>query len=586
MRRILLLMVLTAVMLLPLTATTQNHASAPTTGAAMSGFRPLTDERLMRAHEESDNWAVYRRTSDQWAFSPLKQVTPENISRLTLAWSANLRPVRNEQEPLVIDGVMFVLHGDAEALDARTGESIWKFRDVEPAPARSLSVYQDRVIFPAHDTRVIGLEARSGRKLWEVQTFPDDVKLTEDYIRNHQWSAGPQVGNGKAFLGAQCMFRTVPCYVAGIDVKAGKLLWRRKGVASSSDPADVQATWEVPVEKRYKGSFWGTGSFDPKTNVTYWGVASATPYPEVLRGGHGDNKWTNSTLAIDTNTGRLKWAFQHLPRDNWDLDNSSGGRIFRDNQRVQPDAGLKWFNPAIKNGATRNVIYSMGKPGIVWALDRDTGEFLWASETLYQDIYKHIDGKGKVTLNEEKIPTRIGQTVDICPSFTGGGNWQFMAYSPLNNALLITEKQICSTLTVDDKNPIGYATKTRPMPGTDGNVGRLVAVDASSGKVLWSNDHSAELYSTMTTAGGLLFVAGSDRNFRAFDVRTGNKLWEIELKGPARGNPISYAVDGRQYIAIVAGGVGGMPALAPSGNLILMALALQDQERRKAPNTR
>jgi alcohol dehydrogenase (cytochrome c) len=501
--------------------------------AQMERFRPVTDERLANAHKEPENWFVFRRTWDQWGDSPLREITRDNVHQLRLVWSSGMNPGRNQQEPVVVDGIMFLIHpmSEIEALDARTGESIWRFRDKAAADARqsgaqgrsrSLAVYRDKVIFGTGDTRVIALDARTGKKVWEVDTL--DPGLTRKY---YDFSAGPAVGNGKVFIGNACEAAArPPCYVVGIDVETGKLVWRREAVAGAGDPAEAQASWGgVPKEGRLKASFWGTGSYDPKLNLTYWGSASASPYPEILKGtGKGEIKWTNSTLALKADTGEIAWAFQHLPRDNWDADHVAE-RTYVDGLRVQPDPQhVKWFNPDVAKGQTRDVLWAIGKIGVLWALDRKTGEFLWAKETIYQEYYLNIDGKGRATLNEAKIPKKVGEQVDICPGMRGGVLWQSRSYSPLTNALYLSVHQTCSSFKIVPTDSGLDWSKMYHMPGTNEQTGRLLAIDATSGKTLWSYQQRAPIWSVLTTAGGVLFVGDNYRNLMAFDQRTGKKL--------------------------------------------------------------
>ena len=557
--------------------------------AQIDKLRPVTDERLRASRNEPENWFLFRRTWDQWGHSPLAQINRDTVRQLTLAWSAGMNRGRNEQEPLVVDGILFLIHpqSEVEALDARTGDPIWSFRDEVPADAgpgrsRSLVVYGDKVIFGTGDTRVIALNAKTGRKVWVV-----DTTETRPARGGPEFSSGPTVASGKVFIGSTCSVGTRhPCYVSGIDVETGKLLWRRQAIAGPDDSPDARASWgTVAPEDRHKASFWGTGSYDPKLNLTYWGSASASPYPEILRGtGTGDVKWTNSTLAINADTGKLAWAFQHLPRDNWDADHM-GERMYVDGLRVQPDPNaLKWYNPDLRNGQVRNVIWAIGKPGVLWALDRETGEFLWAKETVSQEYYLNIDGRGHVTLNEAKIPKEIGQEFTMCPGMRGGVLWQSKSYSPLTNTLFLTVHQACSEYKVVKSDSGLEWSKLFHMPGSDGKVGRLIAVDASTGKTVWSYEQRAPMWSVLTTGGGLVFVGDNYRLLLAFDQRTGEKLWEIALSGPVMGNPISYAVAGRQYIAVTVGGGGAggphmniqlTPELRPhTGSNALMVFAL------------
>ena len=558
--------------------------------AQMDGFRPVTDERLINANNEPENWFTFRRTLDQWGYSPLDQINRDNINDLQLAWSRGMNPGRNQQEPLVVDGIMFLIHpqSEVEALDARSGEPIWSFDD-EPAAdvrnqgrSRSLAVYRDMVIFGTGDTRVIALDARTGRKVWEVDTLPSNPSPG-----GYDFSAGPIAANGKVYMGTACgSGPRPPCYVVGIDVETGQVLWRREAVAGPKDPPEHQASWgDVAYEDRHKASFWVTGSYDPKLDLTYWGSASASPYPEILKGtGDGDLSWTNSTLAIRGDTGELAWAFQHLPRDNWDADHM-GERIYVDGLRVQPDSNdLKWYNPDLLDGQLRDVLWAIGKPGVLWALDRETGEFLWAKETVYQEYYQDIDARGRVTINEAKIPKEVGEEIRICPGMRGGSLWQNASYSPLTNALYLSVHQTCNVFRIVPTASGVDWTQLFHMPESQGQVGRLIAVDASTGKLLWSYLQRAPMWSTLTTSGGLVFVGDNYRNLMVFDQRTGDKVWEIPLSGPVMGNPVSFAVDGRQYIAVGVGGGGQggphmnrelTPELHPRvGSNVLMVFAL------------
>ena len=567
-----------------------SDAASTSVRAQSDGFVPVTDERLIKAHDEPENWLMFRRTLDQWGYSPLEQINRDNVHDLQLVWSRGMNSGRNQQETLVVDGIMFLIHpqSEVEALDARSGEPIWSFQDEPPADvrnrgrSRSLAVYQDKVIFGTGDTRVIALEARSGRKIWEVDTLPSNPSPG-----GHDFSAGPIAVNGKVFIGNACTAGPLlPCYVAGIDVETGKVLWKREAIAGPADPAEAQASWgAVAYENRHKASFWVTGSYDPKLNLTYWGSASASPYPEILKGtGEGNLLWTNSTLAIRADTGELAWAFQHHPRDNWDAD-YMGERMYVDGLRVQPDSNeLKWYNPDLLDGQVRNVLWAIGKPGVLWALDRETGEFLWAKETVYQEYYKDIDKEGHATLADAKIPKKVGDEIRICPGIRGGSLWQNASYSPLTNALYLSVHQTCSLLRIVATDSGLDWTKLLHMPESEGNTGRLIAVEASTGKLLWSYQQRAPMWSTLTTGGGLVFVGDNYRNLMVFDQRTGDKVWEIGLSGPVMGNAISFALDGRQYIAVTVGGGGAggphinrelTPELEPRvGSNVLLVFAL------------
>ena len=353
-------------------------------------------------------------------------------------------------------------------------------------------------------------------------------------------------------------------------------LWRRESVAGPGDPAEHNATWGgVPHEQRRKASFWMTGSYDPDLNLVYWTTASASPYPEVHKGtGSGDLLYTNSILALDADSGVIRWFFQMQPRDNFDMDHQD--------------------NPILADleigGTVRKVVYTMGKPGILWALDREDGEYLWHQQLVaFQNLYEQIDSTtGAITMNEELIPREIGESRLVCPGMRGGKLFQTNAYNPITNALYSPVSNACSIFEIVPLDVIESGIdydRIEHMQGSNGQVGRLTAVSAATGEILWTYDQRAALGSVLTTAGGLVFVGDLHRYFRALDADTGSVLWETPLSAPVTGYPISYAADGKQYIAVAVGGSSGgtshlaslYPELwAPNGSNVLMVFALGD----------
>lgn len=542
--------------------------------AQVSDFVPVTDSVLN--HPDSSDWLRWRRDNSASGYSPLDQVNRQNVQKLRLAWAWGMESGTQEQEPIVYRGVMYLphTHGVVQALDARSGTLLWEYRRKLPSgmgngTTRNIAVYQDKIFVTTEDAYLVALEASTGKLVWETKVGQPDKRV--------DFSTGPIAGGGKVFAGVTCGTGTpLPCFISAHDATTGKLLWRRESVAGPKDPPAHQATWGgLPYEKRTKSSFWLTGSYDPELNLLFWTSASSYPYPEILKGtGNGILLYTDSILAIDPETGAIKWFFQMTPRDNFDMD-------MQDNP-ILADVSI--------GGTTRKVVYILGKPGILWAFDRQTGEHLWNRQLVtFQNLYKNIDPKtGEITVNEEIIPRKVGDAPLVCPGMRGGKLLQTNAYNPGTNLLYNPVSNEC---TIDKVVPLEESvsgldySKILHMQGSGEKVGRLTAVSASTGEVAWTYDQRAAIGSVLTTAGGLVFVGDFYRYFRAFDAETGKVLWEIPLSSPVTGYPISYAADGKQYIAVtLGGGTSGQRHLArlypelkvPNGNNLLMVFALEE----------
>jgi alcohol dehydrogenase (cytochrome c) len=550
-------------------------AAASSSRAQVPDFVPVTDAAL--GSPAPGDWMRWRRDNGATGYSPLDQVTPDNVGGLRLAWSWGMAAGFQEPEPIVHNGVMYLphTHGVVQALDARNGELIWEYRRDLPdgmgeGATRNLALYGDKLFLTTEDAYIVALDARTGGEVWEVQTGDPSDRV--DY------SAGPIAGDGKIFAGLTCGTGTSrACFLSAHDAATGEEIWRRESVAGPQDPGAHEDTWGgAPYAQRRKASFWLTGSYDPELGLVYWTTASAYPYPELHKGtGSGSLLYSNSILALDADTGAIRWFFQMQPRDNFDMDH-------QDNP-ILADVEI--------GGQLRKAIFLLGKPGILWALDRESGEYLWHQQLVaFQNLYQGIDSAtGAITMNEQLIPREIGEAPLVCPGMRGGKLFQTNAYNPVTGTIY---SPISNECTVFEVVPLDVAVsgvnydEIQHMPGSNEQVGRLAAVSASSGELLWAHDQRAALGSVLTTAGGLVFFGDLHRYFKALDARTGRVLWETPLSAPVTGYPISYAVDGQQYVAV---GVGGNTAgtrhlaelypelRAPQGNNVLMVFALPDQ---------
>ena len=538
--------------------------------AKLQDFVPVTDDMLLRP--QPDNWITFRNGYNQWGYSSLDEIDTENVGELRLVWSRAMQSGPQEVEPIVYNGVMFLVNVEdiVQALDASNGDLLWEYRRRLPVDIgrltgtqyryRNVAIYGDKIFLATNDAFLVALDVKSGAVVWETKRA--------DYREKVAQTAGPVIVNGKAITGSRCDPRSpLPggCFITAHDVTNGEELWRVHTVAGPDDPGGD--TWGgLPLSARRSASVWMTGSYDPELNLVYWGTGVTAPVPEKLRGsGSGALLYTNSTLAIDPDTGELKWYFQHLPRDNWDLDHPYERMIVQVRVAPSPEE-VPWINPAVRSGETRKVITGIpGKTGIIWTLDAGTGEFLWARPTTYQNVIADVDlDTGRPIINEATIPDSVDAAVLACPHLFGGKNQPSGAYSPVTGAMYMPLNNSCmdAALAVEVaevSDGIALSARMRHVPGADPEtapVGRLQAVSASTGKTLWTYQQRAPIYgSVLATGGSLIFSGDVVRRFRAFNAEHGTVLWETILNGPVSGRPMTYRVGGRQYLAITAGGV-------------------------------
>jgi alcohol dehydrogenase (cytochrome c) len=529
--------------------------------AQVDRFTPVTDEVL--AHPAPGDWPSWRRTQDAWGHSPLDQITAENVGRLQLAWSWAMDDTGGQEAaPLVHDGVIYLPNprGVIQALDGATGDLLWEYRpgvtprvdgspttDNSGVPAdafagvgrgiqKNIAIYGDMLYAATGNASIVAIDARTGRQVWETQTADPDL--------GYFYSAGPIIADGTLVTGITgCdRYKNDVCFITGHDPMTGVERWRTSTVARPGEPGGD--TWsDLPLPYRAGSDAWIAGSYDPATGLVYWATSQAKPWARAVRGTAGDALYTNSSLALDPATGEIVWYYQYLPGETHDMD--------------------EVFESVLIDVDGRPSLFKMGKLGILWQIDRTTGEFVHATDIGYQNILAVDPASGHVTYRPEMIP-EVGVEISMCPSTSGFKSWRAMSYSPDTEALYIPLTLNCERATFGPTDRVVGGGGTGPVrrintrhPDMGESLGEVLALDVRTGEVRWRHRTRSTINTaTLTTAGGVVFAGDWDRHMYAFDAGTGEVLWQTRLPTSAQGFPVSYEAGGKQYVAMPVG-VGG-----------------------------
>jgi alcohol dehydrogenase (cytochrome c) len=506
-------------------------------------LRAVTDAMLTQ--EADGEWLTWRRTYDAYGFSPLKEINKANIRTLRVAWSWSLPNGPNESTPLVHDGVLFI-HGfgdHLQALDAATGDLLWEYarrlpKGIAPSVKRALGLYGNLVYLPTSDTHIVALDVKTGKVVWDhaVGDFATGLRLT----------GGPLVAKGKVMVGTT---GRAPGgnYVVALDAATGAEAWRFHSIVPPGEPGGN--SWNgLPLEKRNGASVWIPGSYDVAHNLALFGPGNTYdtgPLRDLTKepGQTNDGFYNDSTLALNPDTGKLAWFFQHQANDQWDLDWAFERQVMQLPVR----------------GTLTNVIVTGGKQMIFDVLEADTGKYLSSVDLGLQNVVIEINPKnGAKDVDPDLVPGD-GQTKMICPHVSGGRGWMPTSYDAATTTLFIPMVDACMDLVPVPEGERGSLSTgvrwtVRPRPDTDGLYGRLQAVNLETKKTVWIEKHRAPVTTgVLATAGGLVFAGSLDRMFGAYDAATGDRLWQTRLNDVPSSSPISYAVNGKQYIAMVVG---------------------------------
>jgi len=511
----------------------------------------------MRADKEPQNWVTYSGSAQSQRYSTLTQITPDNVKNLELQWVYQARSLEKfEATALVVDGVLYTVQApnDVMALDAATGRLFWSY-SYTPAPEsrpccgrinRGLAILGDTLFMGTIDAHLVAIDAKNGKPLWNTTV----AKAESGYALTH----APLVVKDKVIVGTAGGEYGIRGFIAAYDVRTGKEMWRFHNIPEPGEAG--HETWGGDSWKTGGGSVWVTGSYDAATNLTYWGIGN--PGPDWNGDSRpGDNLYTDSVVALDADTGKLKWYYQFSPHDEFDYDAV----------QVPVLADMQW---AGKDGVKRprKVMMWANRNGLFYVLDRTSGEFLLGKPFVEVNWMNGFDEKGRPMRVTGKVPSAEGTL--IYPGNQGGTNWYSPSYSPHTGLFYIPTWANYSSIYVKGKDDDyvegrryagGFPRSAVPFGRGGQNFrkeeegyGAVRAVDPATGERKWEfkmNDVTDA--GILTTASDLLFSGGREGYFYALDARTGALLWKATVGGAVASGTMTYSVNGRQYVGVAAG---------------------------------
>jgi len=513
--------------------------------AALRNYQPVTAARL-RAPADGE-WLMNRRTYDGWGYSPLTQITTANVARLQPAWIVSTGALNGHESALIVNGDVMIASTPGNqviALDVRTGTLLWKYsRPLAPTviarhpTTRGVALYGDKVFLAANDAVLVALDARTGRIRWTTTVAENRA--------GYYMTLAPMIADGKVLIGTSGGELGIRGFLAAFDPETGKPLWKTYTVPAPGEPGSD--TWPNGDQWKTGGApIWVTGNYDPETNLSYWGTGNGGPWMGDQR--PGDNLYTASTIAVDASTGAIKGHFQYTPNESWDWD------------EVSPPILVDF----VRNGRTVKGLIDVARNGYLWFLERSSGpiKYVNAKPHVKQNVFRGVDPvTGRPDIDPARKP-QTGRVTEFCPSHWGGKNWPPIAFSPQTRLIYVpANENLCASIEglpityVQGSSFTGARNSLSIVPGAT-HIGEVQAWNVDTGERAWTRPlgWTSNWGPTLATGGGLVFSGGtSDRKFRAFDARTGTVLWEFATNSGVIGQPSSFTVDGRQYIAVQSG---------------------------------
>jgi len=500
-------------------------------------FAQVPYERIVNSAKEPGSWLTYSGNFAGHRYSPLTDLTPANVGRLKVKWAYQFPQPRIEVSPIVADGVMYVTGPNtAAALDLKTGRELWTWKRAIPSDYQSIgfgrvnrgpAILDDKLYIATLDCYLVAIDIKSGIERWATKV--------EDYKVGYSMTMAPLAIKDRVVIGISGGEAGIRGFVDAYDATTGKRAWRFYTIPGPGEPG--HETWSGDTWKTGGGSTWVTGSYDPETNLVYWGVGNPGPdWNGDVR--PGNNLYTCSFVALDGDTGKLKWHFQFTPHDTHDWDAT--------HIPVLLDAEIRGKKRKVVANANRNAFY--------YALDRTTGEFLAGREYAKQTWAKGLDDQGRPMEIPGMEPSEKGTLV--WPNLNGATVWFSPAYSPKTNLFYVATRMVGATYykrEADYKPGTFFAGGGEETVSTAERSGALRALDPATGKLKWEFKLVSPPWAgVLATGGGLVFSGTDEGNFYAVDASTGKPLWDFQTGGRIAANPISFQIDGKQHVAIAA----------------------------------
>ena len=521
--------------------------STITAGTDVNNFQPVTNEMLLSSQDDPESWLMYGRDYRSWRYSELTQVNTENVKKLVPKWAFQIGTEFDKFEctPLVVNGIMIITtpYSSIYAVDARTGKELWRYNyPLQDGLAiccgmvnRGAAILGDKIFWTTLDAHLLALDVKTGTVLWD--------RVVGDPTNAESLTVAPLVVKDKVIVGISGAEYGIRGYIDAYYAETGEQAWRFYTVPTKDEPGGD--TWAGDSWMTGGGSAWVTGSYDPELNLVYWGTGNPAPdWNGAVR--RGDNLYTDCIVALDADTGELNWYFQATPHDVWDWDGVS--------EPVLIDMEV--------DGKPTKALMQANRNGYFYVLDRTNGKFLYASTYCEINWSAGLDENGRPTVKPGVFTTEEG-TIRVCPGVEGGKNWPPSAYNPLTNYLYVPSLELCGSY---HQGRVFYI-KGLPYVGSgmtaekddDGDMimwGHISAIDVSTGEIKWRHKTNFPQWGgCLTTAGGLVFAGDLEGRFMALSAETGEVLWDFQTGSGVLAPPITYQLDGVQYVAIASGAV-------------------------------